>query len=240
MKRILVLNPNTTSAVTDMVVASCVRAHGGVAWEGATSRLGAAYIASESAYAIAAHAVLDTYAQHYAGHDAVLIACFGDPGLLALREITAVPVVGLAQASFVAAGRQGPFAVVTGGKAWEPMLARFARMHQLDDQLVGIHTVDLTGAQIASAPQAAMESLGEACRRGMDAGAQSIVLGGAALAGMAAALQDSLGIPVLDNVLLGAQAVVDAAEQARPVGDTPAMSPSPVSGLGEALSRLLA
>ena len=45
---------------------------------------------------LAAHAVLDSFefglAQHGA-FDAVLIACFGDPGLLALREVAGVPVL---------------------------------------------------------------------------------------------------------------------------------------------------
>ena len=107
MKRILVINPNTSASVTDMVLASCRLAFPEVAWEGATGRLGAACIASEAAYTLAAHAALDAYAACYTGHDAVLLACFGDPGLLALRQVAVVPVVGLAQASLQAAARPG-------------------------------------------------------------------------------------------------------------------------------------
>jgi Asp/Glu/hydantoin racemase len=239
MKRILVINPNTSAHVTEMVVASCRLAHPGMQWDGATARLGASYISSESAYAIAAHAALDAYAEHFAGHDAVLIACFGDPGLLALRELAPVPVVGLAQASFEAAQQRGPFAVVTGGKAWGPMLERFARMHQLDARLVGVHTVDLTGAQIAEAPERAHGVLFDACGLGQQAGAGCIVLGGAALAGMAATLQPRLAIPLLDNVLLGAQAVVEAAlrpPSALAPSDAPRIA---VKGLSAALTRLL-
>ena len=237
MKRILDINPNTSASVTDMVLASCRLAFPEVAWEGATGRLGAAYIASEAAYALAAHAALDAYAERYAGHDAVLVACFGDPGLLALREVAVVPVVGLAQASLQAAARLGPFAVVTGGAAWGPMLARFARTHQLDAGLLGIHTVELTGAQIAAAPEQAMDALLAACELGVRAGARSIVLGGAALTGLAAALQPRLPVPVLDNVLLGAQAVVEQA--GAPAMVAHAVSRSPVVGLGTALSSLL-
>jgi len=239
MKRILVINPNTSASVTDRVAASCRLAHPAVQWDGVTARLGAAYISSESAYAIAAHAALDAYAAHFDGHDAVLVACFGDPGLLALREVAAAPVVGLAQASFEAAARRGPFAVVTGGKAWGPMLERFARMHRLDDRLVGVHTVDLTGAQIAAEPERALDDLREACERGQQAGAHSIVLGGAALAGMAATLQPRLAIPLLDNVLLGAQAAMDAALQTPATPVPSAAARSPVTGLGAALTRLL-
>ena len=213
MPRILIINPNTTQSVTDRVVEHARAAHPELQWIGTTARFGAPYIASEATYAVAAHAVLDSFEFEVARQgpfDAVLIACFGDPGLMALREVAGVPVVGLAQASFEAAGRRGPFAVVTGGRAWEPMLRRFARMHQLDAGLCGIYTIALTGADIAADPARAHQDLVAACQMGVDAGAANIVLGGAGLAGLAAVLQPRLGVPVLDNVLLGAQAVRQA------------------------------
>ena len=209
-KRCLVINPNTSGAVTDRVVAACRQAQPGVRWEGATARFGAAYIADEVAYAKAAHAALDAYEAFHSGQDAVLLACFGDPGLLALRELARRPVLGLAQSSFEAAAQRGPFAVVTGGHAWAPMLSRFARLHGLDAKLVGIHTIDWTGAQIAADPDGALDALVAAAQKGIAAGAQFILLGGAALAGLALSLQPRLSIPVLDNVLLAAQAVADA------------------------------
>jgi Asp/Glu/hydantoin racemase len=211
MKRCLILNPNTSVSVTETVLSACRQAHPGLNWDGMTSRFGAPYIADEVAYAKASHAVIDAYEAFYAGHDAVLVACFGDPGLLALRELAPVPVIGLAQASLLAAGRRGRFAVVTGGHAWAPMLARFARAHQLDGGLVGIHTIDWTGARIAADPAGALGALTDAARRGIDDGAQCILLGGAALTGLAPSLQQRVGMPVLDNVLLAAQAVADAA-----------------------------
>lgn len=222
MKRCLVINPNTTAAVTEGVVDACRRAHPAVEWQGATSRFGAPYIADEIGYAVASHAVLDAYQAFFDDHDAVLIACFGDPGLLALRELASVPVVGLAQASLVAAATHGRFAIVTGGHAWGPMLARFARAHELAAQLVGIHTVDSSGAQIAADPGAALDSLAAAAQRGVDGGAACILLGGAALCGLAAHLQPRVSVPVLDNVLLAAQAVVDARTSSNSLPAVPA------------------
>ena len=216
MKRCLVINPNTTGAVTEIVVSACQRAQPGVQWEGVTARFGAAYIADEASYAKAAPATLDAFDAFYAGHDVVLLACFGDPGLLALRERSHVPVIGLAQSSFEAAARRGRFAVVTGGHAWAPMLAQFAREHRLDERLVGIHTIDWTGAQIAADPDGARDALVAAAQNGIDGGAECILLGGAALAGLAPALQPRLAVPVLDNVLLAAQAVADVLTSSTP------------------------
>jgi allantoin racemase len=209
VKRCLVINPNTTAAVTERVVAACRAAQPGLQWDGATARFGAAYIADEIGYAKAGHAALDAHEAFYDGHDIVLLACFGDPGLLALRELSRVPVVGLAQSSFEAAARQGRFAVVTGGHAWAPMLARFARAQALDERLTGIHTIDWTGAQIAADPDRARDALVAAAQHGIDEGAQCILLGGAALTGLAPSLQPQLAVPVLDNVRLAAQAVAD-------------------------------
>lgn len=102
--------------------------------------------------------MFDTYVEHHVGHDAVTLACFGPKGLLALCEVSAVPVVGLAQASFEAAQSLGPFAVVTGRKTWSPMLEHFAHAPVLVHQLVSVYTVDLNGAQIAAAPETAMDA----------------------------------------------------------------------------------
>lgn len=214
MQRVLLINPNTSAGVTDKVAAACAAAQPHLHWDSATAAFGAPYIASEATYAVAAHAVLDAFDRHFAAHDAILIACFGDPGLLALREIARVPVFGLAQASFQAAATRGRFAVVTGGTAWGPMLQRFARMHQLDAQLCGIHTVELTGAQIAAHPQQATDLLCAACDQGIAAGAQHILIGGAALTGLAVELQPRFAVPLLDNVVLAAAAVAAALAQA--------------------------
>ncbi|RYF68991.1 MAG: Asp/Glu racemase, partial [Comamonadaceae bacterium] len=134
--RLLVINPNTSASVSALLHArlrAVCPAH--VAFEVVTARLGAPYIASESSFAVAGHATLDAWAAatHGAGagpereFDAVLIGCFGDPGLLALRECSAAPVTGLAEAAFRQAAARGPFAIVTGGAAWAPMLRRHAQ-----------------------------------------------------------------------------------------------------------------
>jgi Asp/Glu/hydantoin racemase len=90
------------------------------------------------------------------------------------------------------------------------MLERFTRAHQLDARLVGVCTVELTGAQIVAEPERALDDLTAAARRGIGQGAEVILLGGAALYGLSGQLQLRLTAPVLDNVLLAAQAVADA------------------------------
>ncbi len=210
MRRLLVINPNTLASVSALVQHHVQLAAGpDVQVDTVTARFGAPYIACEASYAVAGHALLDAWAADQCAAltpkpDAVLIACFGDPGLWALRESSAAPVTGLAEASFIQASELGGFAVVTGGAKWKPMLQRLARVLGVDEQLVDIHTVAPSGAELAGDPQAAIGLLAAACQQAAsEPQVKSIVLGGAGLAGMAAAVQKHVSVPVIDSVVAG-------------------------------------
>lgn len=243
--RILLINPNTTSSVTDLVAGHVRGIAGRMAGETATfvpvtGRFGARYIASRAAAAIAGHAALDALAEHGAGCDAVYLACFGDPGLAALREISPVPVVGMADAACRdARARGGRFAIVTGGVLWRPMLEEFVAQIGLSDRLAGVRTVAPTGGDIARDPDAALGQLAAACTAcAREDGADTVILGGAALAGLAARIQPMVPVPVLCSVEAGTLAVIAAARTRVPSG-----APAPVIdsiGLGAALAARLA
>lgn len=235
MPRLLVINPNTTASITELV-ARHVRAAAGEDFEivTATGGFGCAYIASEACYAIAGHAALECFAEHGEGCDAVLLACFGDPGLFALREVSRVPVVGLAEASMQAAAeRGGRFAIVTGGERWKPILERFAAVLGHRDRLAAVRTVALTGGEIAANPEPALAMLAGACAAAADEnGADQVILGGAGLAGLAERVQPRVWVPVLDSVIVGAQRAAAACRaRVQREGES--------SGVSAALGRLL-
>lgn len=237
--RILLINPNTTQAVTDGVAGHVRRIAGpSVAIVPATGRFGARYIASRAAAAIAGHAALDAFAEHGNGCDAVYLACFGDPGLLALRERSPVPVVGMAEAACREAAAAGRFSIVTGGTAWRPMLTEFVALLGLSAQLASIRATDATGGEIHRDPDAALADLVAACRAcAVEDGAETVILGGAGLAGLAERIQPSVPVRVLCSVEAGTRAVLAAAAQA-PVSPRPA--PTDSTGLSPALAGLLA
>ena len=86
--KLLLINANTTVGVTERLVEHARTLAGPeVEVVGATGRFGARYISSRAAVAVAAHAALDALAEHGEDADAVCLACFGDPGLAALKEI---------------------------------------------------------------------------------------------------------------------------------------------------------
>jgi Asp/Glu/hydantoin racemase len=211
MRELLVINPNTSELVSELLRAH-VQAQVGtqVRVRAVTARFGAPYIADEESYSVAERATLDAWATALLppprAPDAVLIGCFGDPGLLALRSANPVPVSGLAEASFIEAARHGQFAIVTGGERWGPMLQRFAQAMGYAPSLAGIYTLMPTGAELAAEPEVAQALLAQACRDAIrEFGAQSVIIGGAGLAGFAAAIQPGLGVPLIDSVLAGAR-----------------------------------
>lgn len=208
MAAVLAINPNTTGAVTALVEFQLRATAPAVDWRMATGRFGARYITSEAAFAIASHATIDAWAEHAEGCDAILLACFGDPGLFALRELSAVPVVGLAEASMQAAAeRAARFSIVTGGPKWGPMLTRLAQSLGFGPKLASVRTTVITGAQAAADPAGAVAALAQACTEAcVEDGAQAVILGGAGFAGLGERVGSLAGFPVIDSVLAGARA----------------------------------
>jgi Asp/Glu/hydantoin racemase len=237
--RLLLINANTTEAITDRLVAIARGlAPPGLTVQGATGRFGARYIASRAASAVAAHAALDAFAEHGAGADVVLIACYGDPGLDALRELAGVPVLGLADASAQAATRMGRFGIVTGGAAWKPMLEEFHLLRGHAGRLTGVRTIAPTGGEIARDPEAAIAALAETCRDcAARDGAEVVILGGAGLAGLAPRVAALAGLPVLCSVETGIRAAFAAIGHG-PAGLVP-HAPVETIGLSPALASLL-
>ncbi|MCJ2060328.1 aspartate/glutamate racemase family protein [Methylobacterium sp. J-048] len=237
--RILLINPNTSQAVTDLVAGHVRRQIGDRAeLRAVTGRFGARYIASRAASAIAGHAALDAMAKHGDACDAVYLACFGDPGLFALRELSPVPVIGMADAACHEAAATGRFGIVTGGAAWGPMLREFVGTIGLAERLADITTVAASGGAIAEDPDRALNLLAQACRDCHAAGADTVILGGAGLAGLARRLAPEVPCPLICSVEAGTRAVLTAATALRQLSCRP--TPIASIGLGPALAHRLA
>jgi allantoin racemase len=98
--KLLIINPNISTSVTDLIEAEARRtASPGTQLSMRTAPFGVAYIETRFEALIGAYATAQVAAEHVAGHDAVIVAAFGDPGLAGLREVLPVPVLGLTNAS---------------------------------------------------------------------------------------------------------------------------------------------
>jgi allantoin racemase len=223
LRRYLLINPNTNPLTTKRLQEVLQpQVPPGVQLLVQTARFGAPYIACEASHAVAAHACLDIWTTHRGTPeqplDGVLIGCFGDPGLFALREVSGCPVTGLAEASFIRAAALGPFAIVTGGERWKPMLQRLANSLGYGAQLRHIETVAPTGAALQADPDMAIQCLSQACQNAAQQGVASIILGGAGLAGYARLLQAHCPLPLIDSAQAGWEVLLEQQAPAAPTG----------------------
>jgi len=229
--KLLLINPNTTQSMTDLIHSVARSAlKQSIEIEAVTGRFGARYVASRAAYAIAGHAALDVYAAHGQDADAVVLACFGDPGLLALKEIAHQPVIGMAEAScMTAAALGGRFAIVTGGERWGPMLREFLATLGFSLRLAHNETVAPTGAEIAANPDRALGTLADACRRcAVTHCADSVILGGAGLAGLAERIASEVPVPLIDSLAAAVRmaAMLAEAKPMKPKAGSFALTPA--------------
>jgi Asp/Glu/hydantoin racemase len=93
--------------------------------------------------------------------DAIVVACFGDPGLEALRADPLMPpVFGLAHSAMAhAVEREQRFAVLTCGPAWKPFLTQRAHAFGMADGLVHVWALPVNGAVFAHDPAARWPAL---------------------------------------------------------------------------------
>jgi allantoin racemase len=201
--RIRVINPNTTESMTALIGESARAVAGpGTIVEAVTSAMGPASIESHYDETLAVPGLLAAIADgERTGVDGYVIACFGDPGLDAAREVAAGPVVGIAEAAMHAAALVGrAFSVVT-------TLSRTAgRAHDLAARYVaagacrGVHACEIAVLELEHDPDV-LKRVVAVSRAALDRdGSDVIVLGCAGMAGLCAAASTELGVPVIDGV----------------------------------------
>ncbi|WP_445680033.1 aspartate/glutamate racemase family protein [Radicibacter daui] len=236
--RLLLINPNCSADMTARIADGArARLAPDVEVEAMTASFGGDVIASRASYAIAGHAALDCLARAGAGFDGILLTCFGDPGLEALREVSGAPVAGLLEASLEVACRTGKaFGIVTAGALWRDMLEE--RIGPTARPLYrGTEILNLSGLAISRDPELAAPAIGAACRQLQGAGAEVIILGGAAMIDLAKNLPPDLLL--IDCLSAG----LTALQERTSADTTTARAPQSFissQGLSPALATLLA
>ena len=119
--KILLLNPNTNKAVTELMMTAGRVASPARSSSAQTASRGVPYIATRAEAQIGGAIALEMLAERHQEVDAAIIAAFGDPGLFGARELFDIPVIGLAEAAMLTACMLGQrFAIVTFAQALGP------------------------------------------------------------------------------------------------------------------------
>jgi allantoin racemase len=200
--RIRIINPNTTPSMTKTIAeAARAVAAPGTEIAAATSQAGAVSIEGHYDEAMSIVGLVDAINRDPEA-DAYVIACFGDPGLLAAREIARAPVLGIAEAAmhaatFVATG----FSVVTTLERTRVIAEHLVRNYGMERHCRKVRATDIPVLALENpASQARAMILAECERALLEDKSGAIVLGCAGMADLARYLEAKLGIPVIDGV----------------------------------------
>lgn len=243
--KLLIINPNISQSVTDLIEAEARRT---IAVDTEltmrTAPFGVAYIETRAEAAVGGFAVLNELAEYYAGHDAAIVAAFGDPGLAAAREMLPIPVVGMTEAALMSASMLGGrFSIVAISRRIRAWYQETVDMHGLSSRLASIRCLDealpnIGTVQADMGPQ--LLALCEAAIR--EDGADVIIIAGAPLAGLARTIADRIPVPVVDGVSSAVRHAESLAALAPRGGSAGSYAPPPVKdwkGLSPALGKLI-
>jgi allantoin racemase len=204
--QLLLVNPNTSAAMTEGIAAAAREvAAAGTTVHAVQPSFGPLSIEGQydEAFAMAGVAEQVRLARDGATPpDAVVIACFGDPGLDAAREAVDAPVLGIAEAAFHAATMLATgFSVVTTMTRTCVIAEHLVHKYGFERRCRGIHGTDIPVLALESCGPATVAQI-EACAREALSRDRSgaIVLGCAGMAALARELQQRLGVPVIDGV----------------------------------------
>lgn len=139
-----------------------------------------------------------------AGFDAVIISCFGDPGLTPAREIATIPVLASGLCAMHVACQLGErFAIVSPLEEGAPRTRRTVRRYGLEAKFAGSRAIGMTVLGLAKDRAGTLQRVAAAGRRAIEQdGADVLVLGCMSMAfhGVAGELQERLGVPVVNPV----------------------------------------
>jgi allantoin racemase len=243
--KLLLVNGNTTQAVTDLVHAEARRhARPGTGMTAVTASFGVPIVSTELENAIAGHAVLDLLATHAPGHHAAILAISFDTALIAARQLLDIPVVGMTEASLHTAcliGRR--FGLITFGTLSRTLYLDLVRQRGLQDRMAACVSIDIASVAAYLQPAAFDQQVCDAAHALVtDSNADVVVICGAAVAGIAARLQPRIEAPLLDGIGCAvrlAEVLADLSRVKKPLGRRTAAGTA-ATGLSNPLTQRLA
>ena len=199
--RILVINPNSTAAVTRAIddAMTPLRIPGGPEIACLTLEEGPPGVESQTDADGVILPLCRVIREQEADAAAFVIACFSDPGLFSAREGTVKPVLGIAECGILTAltlgHRFGLISILAGSV---PRHLRYIAAMGVGSRLAGDLPIGLGVAELAD-ERATLTRMVDVGRRLRDQhGADVLVMGCAGMARHRADLEEVVGIPVVE------------------------------------------
>ncbi|MER1940911.1 aspartate/glutamate racemase family protein [Castellaniella sp. FW104-16D08] len=200
--KILLLNPNISNSVTQLIQHEAQRAAlPDTEITAETVDMGVAYIETPAESVVAAYASFVHLAQCHTAYDGVVIAAYGDPGVAQAKELFPIPVVGLTESAlasaFLLGGRFGIVGISKRIGYWyQQTLEALGMSHRF----IGYQGLGRAFSDVGAVQDEARAALLRMCLQQVDAGADTIILAGAPLAGLARQIESQVPVPLVDGV----------------------------------------
>src|SRR3954465_3296249 len=198
--RILLINPNSSVATTEMMVAIPRSAAGdGVDIDGATATRAPQMIVTPDALDAASTEVLEIAQSNRHACDSIIVAAFGDPGLAGIKAAIELPAVGIGESSMLAAAENGRrFGVATTTPLLEARIDALPDALGLRSRYTGVRFAQGDPQDLMGEParlRAALAGAVEACIA--QDGAEAVIIGGGPLGEAGRELQLMFTVPII-------------------------------------------
>lgn len=204
--RLKVINPNTSDEMTASIgTIAAMYASSGTEIVTTCPQAGPVSIESYYDEYMAIAGVLAEVQRDEADFDGFILACWGDPGIDAVREITTKPVVGIAEASMYAANAIAPrWSVATTLQRSHHMVEAVVIKTGLQGRCASVRCADVPVLACEQDRSAVVDALERVSRQAvMEDGAEAIILGCAGMGGLDQQISQLIGVPVVDPVAAG-------------------------------------
>ncbi len=215
MPKALVINPNTSPTMTAEIEATAQRCFQGD-WQCSVRHAPAGPESLESwyDYHLATVCVLPLVLQPSETYAGILLACFGDPGIFALKEVAPVPLIGIAEASMsLALLVGGKFGILAGMRRAVELMDSMVRTYGLEGRYAGCESLDMRVLSFDAEPERTLETLTACAERLRARGADVLLLGCAGLTAFVERFQERVAMPVIDPVEAGCRLLKTVVEQ---------------------------
>lgn len=200
--KLLVINPNTTQSMTqkaEVAAQSVARSDTEIV---ATNSKSGPY--SIEGYFDAAMCVpgLVEEARRHTDADAMIIACFDDTGLDAMRCLFDKPVIGIGEAGYHAAAMvANRFSVVTTLSRSVAGISDNLRRYGLDSKCASVRATDIPVLKLEEGDPETLDKIRAEIKAAISEDkAEAIVLGCAGMADLMQQLSNEFGIPIIDGI----------------------------------------
>ena len=211
--KILIYNPNTSESITNtLYVTAKLVVSEGTTLVPMTAKKGFPYISTKVEAQITGTLVLEKIAEIHSQYDAIIIAAFGDPGLIPAKTLFNLPIIGLGEAAMLSACLIGKkFSIISFTNAMASWYEESVEVLGLQSRYAGFRAIDGVNLTIDKIQTLQKKSLIESAKLAINIdGGEVVIFAGAPLSGFKKIDQKKISVPVIDC----AEAAVKQAESA--------------------------